>query len=103
MIGSNNSGCDSCLKQDSFQHSFHAGLDETSPVAFSNGKFTVVDDLRTRFAFEKIAMIGDGKTDLEVKENDQSVHFLAFTEHISRASVVDKADYVMPNFTDYVI
>jgi len=47
-------------------------------------------------------MVGDGNTDAEMKNLNQNVNFIAFTENIYRDSVVKKADFVAESFNDVI-
>jgi phosphoserine phosphatase len=65
-------------------------------VSRAGGKPAVIESLVGQFGFKKIAMIGDGATDLEAKSD--SVTFIAFTEHVKRDVVVKDADFEMTSF-----
>jgi len=67
-----------------------------SPVSRAGGKPAVIKCLVEQFGFKKIAMVGDGATDLEAKS--ELVTFIAFTEHVKREVVVKNADFEMTSF-----
>ena len=50
----------------------------------------------------EIYVIGDGHTDYLIKKAGLATKFIAFTENISREAVVQKADYVTPNFDEFL-
>merc|ERR1711879_359685 len=65
-----------------------AGHDTNRPVSRAFGKADAIENMQKKFGFKKIAMIGDGKTDLEVKEKLPNVKFICFTEHVNRTDVI---------------
>lgn len=50
----------------------------------------------------KVYVIGDGYTDYQIKEAGLADKFFVFTENITRDSVVQKADYLLPNFDEFL-
>ena len=49
-----------------------------------------------------IIVVGDGYTDYEIKKCGVADTFIAFTENISRQSVIEKADIVANNFNTVI-
>jgi D-3-phosphoglycerate dehydrogenase len=45
-------------------------------------------------------MIGDGFTDYEVRAKGAAAEFWAFTQHVVRPSVVERADRVLVSFEE---
>ena len=43
----------------------YAGFDESQPTSASGGKPLVVQNLKDKFNYKNIVMIGDGATDME--------------------------------------
>ncbi len=80
------------------------GIDEKNPLAKTQGKAQAVADLGLK---GEIFIVGDGYTDLEIKQEVQrhkgaKVHFIAFTENVYRETVVQQADYVVPNLDEFL-
>lgn len=73
------------------------GFDETNIMAQNGGKPKIVAQILKEKSYEKIFMIGDGYTDLEVAKSNSLVTFCGFGVHISRESVRQEAKYF---FTD---
>lgn len=74
----------------------YAGFDPTQPLARSGGKPELVRSWGDRLARPSL-MVGDGSTDLEVREVVEG--FAAFTGVVHRPAVVAGADYVIPGPT----
>src|SRR3989338_9153939 len=75
------------------------GCEQKNPLAHSNGKVKVIKSLKLK---GEIYVIGDGHTDYLIKKAGLATKFIAFTENISREAVVQKADYVTPNFDEFL-
>jgi HAD superfamily phosphoserine phosphatase-like hydrolase len=73
----------------------YTGFDESSPLATSMGKHTL---LATLPLARPLLMVGDGATDLATRGAVDS--FAAFTGFVSRDAVVRQADVVIPSFTE---
>ncbi len=68
----------------------YAGFDETCSTARSRGKNQVAQKLRKELQAQRIVMVGDGASDLEVKgDADQ---FIGFGRYVARPKVVAGAD-----------
>jgi D-3-phosphoglycerate dehydrogenase / 2-oxoglutarate reductase len=72
------------------------GIDPDTALA-RGGKALAVRELRLG---GEIWMIGDGATDLELRERGLVHRFFAFTENVSRPRIVAKADAVLESFED---
>lgn len=71
-------------------------LDPTTPMA-RGGKVGAIQDLIRGGRLASAAplwIIGDGATDLEVRTSGLAQCFVAFTEHVTRRPVVERADAV---------
>jgi len=75
------------------------GYDKENPLAKKNGKVAAVKSLRLK---GEIYVIGDGYTDWQIKEIGAAKHFVAFTENVKRAAVVEKADRVVSSFDEFL-
>ena len=73
-------------------------FDASNPLAHEGGKVAVVKSLKKK----NIIVIGDGYTDAQIKELGGASHFVAFTEHIARAVVIEKADEVVGSFDEFL-
>ncbi len=76
-----------------------AGYDSKNPLSKSGGKILALKNLKLD---GKIFVIGDGYTDYELKKSGQAKRFFVFCENIRRDAVVDKADYILPNFDEFL-
>lgn len=72
------------------------GVDTTRVLAHKGGKVESIKSMSLNS--KNIIVVGDGYTDLEIKQNGEAAVFIAFTENISRDSVVSQADYVAADF-----
>ncbi len=63
------------------------------------GKVEVVK--RLNISPERI-VIGDGSTDLEIKEQGMAEKFYLYTENVKRETLVNKADYVINDFKELI-
>ncbi len=75
------------------------GIDENNPMSKNGGKVQVVKNLKL---LNDLYIIGDGYTDYELKKLGLAKKFIAFTENISRANVVSKADEVAVSFDEFL-
>jgi D-3-phosphoglycerate dehydrogenase len=75
------------------------GLDPGTVIA-QGGKPAAVARLRS--SGEALWMIGDGATDLEVRERGLADRFIAFTENRRREPVVSKADHVAGSMDELI-
>jgi D-3-phosphoglycerate dehydrogenase len=73
------------------------GFDDTALLSKPKGKVAQVAALELP---GPIIMIGDGFTDYEVRASGLADEFWAFTQHVSRPSVVQRADRVLESFED---
>jgi phosphoserine phosphatase SerB len=70
------------------------GFDEKNIMSQNGGKPKIVAEILAKNSYEKVFMIGDGYTDLEVSKAIPEVVFCGFGEHAARESVKKEA----PNF-----
>src|SRR3989338_1986554 len=75
------------------------GYDKKNPLAQKGGKVIQLRNLKLN---GEIFVIGDGHSDYELRESGLASKFFAFTENVSRKSVVDKADHVVPTFDEFL-
>ncbi|MEI6327390.1 MAG: HAD-IB family phosphatase [Candidatus Roizmanbacteria bacterium] len=76
------------------------GIDPTRFMSKQKGKVHLLQNLQLK---GRIAVIGDGMTDMQMKEYDpKRVDTFAYTEHIARDEVVRGADYVITSMHDLV-
>lgn len=72
------------------------GFDKKNHLAKHNGKIAQMKALKLK---GEVIAIGDGYSDFLMKQGGAS-HFIAYTENIERASAVNNADHVAPNFDE---
>lgn len=75
------------------------GVDLNNVLSDNDGKVKQLQSLKLN---GEIFVIGDGFTDYEIKAKGLAKKFYAFTENVSRHSVVDKADHVAPSLDEFL-
>lgn len=75
------------------------GFDEANVLSLDNGKVKLLEALRLE---GKVIVIGDGYTDYEIHEAGLAEEFYAFTENISRNSVLEKAKHQANNLDEFL-
>jgi D-3-phosphoglycerate dehydrogenase len=75
------------------------GLDLTNTLSGDQGKVQIVKNLK--LSGETI-VIGDGYTDYEIKKFGAADYFYAYTENVRRESVLEHADFIVPNFDEFL-
>ncbi len=73
------------------------GFDEDNILSRNNGKAKQIERLKL---VGEVSVIGDGYTDYEIKEAGLANKFYAFTENVTRANVLEKADHVAPSLDE---
>lgn len=74
-------------------------FDAKNPLSKDNGKFKAVKNLRLT---GEIIVIGDGFTDLQIKNLGAAKKFIAFVENINREVVSKKADQIVRSFDEFL-
>jgi len=82
---------------------FHAdgtykGFDTTQPTAASGGKAKALGNLKTRFGYRPLVMVGDGVTDLEARPPADC--FIGFGGVVRREKVMAGADWFVTDFSE---
>lgn len=75
------------------------GVDTKNPLSKPNGKAILVKSLQLQ---GKIIIIGDSQTDAVLKKEGLADEFIAFTENITRDSVVKHSDHTVKSFDEYL-
>ena len=73
---------------------FINGVDTKSDLSYSDGKIKALKTLSLKYG---AYVIGDGSTDLDMKQVNGVNAFICFTENINRVSISSKADYTASN------
>jgi D-3-phosphoglycerate dehydrogenase len=73
------------------------GFDTSSNLSKPQGKVLQVAELELP---SPIIMVGDGMTDYEVRSKGEADEFWAFTQHVARPVVVERADRVLASFEE---
>ncbi|KAE8625028.1 hypothetical protein XENTR_v10006133 [Xenopus tropicalis] len=76
----------------------YAGFDETQLTAESGGKGKVIAQLKEKYGFRKIIMIGDGATDMEACPPADG--FIGFGGNVTRQQVKEKAKWYINDFEE---
>ncbi len=85
-----------------FQGNEIIDFDQKNILAQNGGKPKIVAKILTDKSYEKIFMIGDGYTDLEVAKADHRVIFCGFGAHVAREAVRAEAKYFFYNVESLV-
>jgi D-3-phosphoglycerate dehydrogenase len=75
------------------------GYDQDNLLSKDKGKVSLLQSLSLE---GEIFVIGDGYTDYELREAGLANKFFAFTENVSRKSVTDKADFIVPSLDEFL-
>lgn len=75
------------------------GYDLNNPLSEEGGKVKLLKSMQLE---GRVFGIGDGYSDFQLKESGLIEKFFAFTENIERESVASKADYITPNFDEFL-
>ena len=78
------------------------GFDDKNILAQNGGKPKIVEQILAKKSYEKIFMVGDGYTDLEVAKANPRVTFCGFGAHAARDSVVKEAENFFYNVSDLI-
>ncbi|GAB3530606.1 hypothetical protein GCM10027443_11530 [Pontibacter brevis] len=75
------------------------GFDEENVLSLDKGKIKLLEKLALS---GDVYVIGDGYTDYEIKEAGLANKFYAFTENVSRDSVIAKAEFIAPSLDEFL-
>ncbi|MCX2739675.1 phosphoglycerate dehydrogenase [Pontibacter anaerobius] len=75
------------------------GFDEENLLSLDKGKIKLLEHLALP---GDVYVLGDGYTDYEVKEAGLANKFYAFTENVTRESVVAKAEHIAPSLDEFL-
>ncbi|MBB5635755.1 D-3-phosphoglycerate dehydrogenase [Pedobacter cryoconitis] len=73
--------------------------DHANPLSEEGGKVKLMQHLNLE---GELYGIGDGYSDFQLRESGMIKKFYAFTENISRESIVSRADHVTPSFDEFL-
>jgi D-3-phosphoglycerate dehydrogenase len=73
--------------------------DHDNPLSAEAGKVKLLKELNLQ---GEVYGIGDGYSDFQLRESGLIKKFYAFTENISRESIVSRADHVTPSFDEFL-
>ncbi|WP_285010408.1 HAD-IB family phosphatase [Pedobacter faecalis] len=73
--------------------------DHANPLSEEGGKVKLMQQLDLK---GDLYGIGDGYSDFQLRESGLIKKFYAFTENISRANIIEKADHVTPSFDEFL-
>lgn len=74
----------------------YAGFDDKEYTSRSGGKCEAVKHIKSKWGFDKIAMVGDGATDLEARQPGGADIFIGYGGVVFRENIAQQADwYVM--------
>ena len=73
------------------------GFDSRNPLVHQDGKARVLKSLQL---VGECVVIGDGFSDVQIKEAGLATRFYAFTENVRRECIVELADHVLPSLDE---
>ena len=73
--------------------------DHANPLSEEGGKVKLMQQMGLK---GNLYGIGDGYSDFQLRESGLIKKFFAFTENISRESIVSKADHITPSFDEFL-
>lgn len=78
----------------------YAGFDDTAFTSRSGGKGEAIQDLKKRFGYAPLIMVGDGATDLEARPPADG--FIGYGGIVVRDKVKAGADWFVTDFTELI-
>lgn len=75
------------------------GFDNKSLLTKENGKFEAVKNLNLK---GEIVVIGDGFTDMQIKNLGAAKKFVAFIENVNRKAITKNADQIVSSFDEFL-
>jgi phosphoserine phosphatase len=78
----------------------YAGFDDTAFTSRSGGKGTAIRDLKNRFGYAPLIMVGDGATDLEARPPADG--FIGYGGIVVREKVKAGADWFVTDFAELI-
>merc|ERR1711904_156394 len=78
----------------------YAGFSHEEPTSDSGGKARAVAEIMQRFSVDKVAMVGDGATDMEAKPPARLT--VGFGGNVVRDKVKALADFYVYDFQDLI-
>jgi len=75
------------------------GFDANNPLSQHNGKIQCLKDMNLD---GEIQVIGDGYSDYVTREAGIADKFFAYTENVEREKTTKNADYIAPNFDEFL-
>jgi phosphoserine phosphatase len=78
----------------------YAGFDETAFTSRSGGKGAAIQDLKNRFGYAPLIMVGDGATDLEARPPADG--FIGYGGIVVREKVKAGADWFVTDFAELI-
>jgi D-3-phosphoglycerate dehydrogenase / 2-oxoglutarate reductase len=79
------------------ERGYVVGYDTRNPLIHQDGKARVLRSLQLA---GECLVIGDGFSDVQIKEAGLATRFYAFTENVRREPVVERADHVLPSLDE---
>ncbi len=76
-----------------------AGINKDNFLAQDNGKVKQMTALHLNGT---VYVLGDGYTDFQIKASGLASKFFVFCENIRRENVIARADYILPNFDEFL-
>lgn len=73
------------------------GFDEKNPLVHQDGKAKLVKSLGLG---GDVFVVGDGFSDVQIRDAGMATRFYAFTENVRREEVVERADHVLPSIDE---
>lgn len=73
------------------------GFDTHNPASQAGGKITIAQNV-TEKGNKILAVVGDGSTDLAIRQAGLAKRFIAFSKYVQRDTVLENADFIASDF-----
>eukprot|EP00879_Flechtneria_rotunda_P017585 GHRR01018435.1.p1 GENE.GHRR01018435.1~~GHRR01018435.1.p1 ORF type:complete len:205 (+),score=69.83 GHRR01018435.1:435-1049(+) len=71
----------------------YAGFDPEEFTSRSGGKAAAIREIKARYGYQRIVMVGDGATDLEARQPDAASIFIGYGGVVERPNIAAQADW----------
>ncbi|KAF6261422.1 HAD-like domain-containing protein [Scenedesmus sp. NREL 46B-D3] len=71
----------------------YSGFDAEEFTSRSGGKAEAVRDIKSKYSYKRIVMVGDGATDMEARQPDAANIFIGYGGVVERPNIAAQADW----------
>eukprot|EP01023_Acetabularia_acetabulum_P042553 TRINITY_DN4214_c0_g1_i4.p3 TRINITY_DN4214_c0_g1~~TRINITY_DN4214_c0_g1_i4.p3 ORF type:complete len:177 (+),score=32.79 TRINITY_DN4214_c0_g1_i4:162-692(+) len=80
----------------------YAGFDKEEFTSRSGGKAEAIKQVKSRYGYNPMVMVGDGATDLEARQEGGASIFIGYGGVVERANIAQQADWYVFNIQDLI-